>query len=289
MRTLYLQTLIFLGILFSGVDVSYAQPLVAGAESIETTVINSDLVFVAKLIRIGEVKQVNGREVYNTSIEIEKTLKQDVNQEEPYTKLQMEFPRSMSILKEWKDKSTRLLVAYDENDPDFTTVIELVPGKVEIFKADFTLLREPEDVIRAAEDALQRMPAAIKRVHTVLLYVPPEVVAKTKWGKYHGLRLNVPVDDQLEQRALRYIQSDNYMRRLEGVQALRYFQSEENIERVKALLEDATWSHFQHPQENDGVGVRYFGVRKEAYQTLKSWGEDVEKPVLKEEYREPLK
>ena len=288
MRTISLNLLIVACHFLSSPELADAQPLVAGAESIETTVINADLVFVAKVIKIRDSKQVDGREVFNTSIEIEKTLKQEVSNHEPYTKLQMSMPRSLAVLKDWQDRSARLLVAYDENQPDFTTVIELVPGKMEILKSDFTLLREPKDVIRAAEDALQRTPAAIKRMHTFRLWVPRKLIADTKWEQYHGLRLTVPVDKQLEQRAIRNLVSDNYQQREEAVRALRYFKTEENIERVKSKLGDAGWSYLRHPLNNNGVGVRLFGVRKEAYHTLKLWDVEVEEPVFQEEFQESI-
>jgi hypothetical protein len=40
-----------------------------------------------------------------------------------------------------------------------------------------------------------------------------------------------------------------------------------------------------HAEENKGVEVRTYGVRQEAYQTLKSWGVDVKKPTIREEIR----
>ena len=76
--------------------------------------------------------------------------------------------------------SSRLLVVYEEYAPYATTVIELVPGKMEVLTADFTLLREPETVIRATKEALRRMSPAVKRIHTFGLHVPRELIAKTQ-------------------------------------------------------------------------------------------------------------
>jgi hypothetical protein len=80
--------------------------------------------------------------------------------------------------------------------------------------------------------------------------------------------------------------SEDYQRRCEGARALRYFHSDENIARAKALLEDVGYSVLRQAEHNDGVEVRVFGVRGAAYETLKYWGIDVEKPVMKQAVRE---
>ena len=283
MRAACLNSFLVVGALLSGTEPLTAQPLIAHARSIESVVVNSDLVFVARIVTIGDAERVDGQEVHNTTIAIERTLKQDLFTDEPYRKLQMHIPRSGPVLTDWQERSSRLLVAYDADAPYATTVIELVPGNMEIFRADLTLLCEPEEVVRAAEDVLGRMPRGIRRIHTFGLQVPHERITGTEWGKFHGLVLNVPVDEQLKRRALRQIRSEHYHLREEGVRALRYFQSDENVERIKSLLDDPGWGYLYHAQENDGVEVRIYGVRQEAYRTLKSWGVTVEKPTIRED------
>lgn len=71
----------------------------------------------------------------------------------------------------------------------------------------------------------------------------------------------------------------------ESVRALRYVQSDENVARLKSLLNDPGWGYLQHPSENHGIGVRDYVVRKTAFGTLKSWGVKVEQPVIREEVR----
>ena len=95
--------------------------------------------------------------------------------------------------------------------------------------------------------------------------------------------LKVPVDERLEARGHEFIKSDQYMRWGEGARALRYFKSDENIARLKGLLDDPGWSYLHHPDQNDGLEVRLYGVRDDAFQTLKSWEVDVPKPVIREE------
>ena len=156
---------------------------------------------------------------------------------EPYRRLRVHVPHPASVLADWKKRSCRLLVAYDEYAPKATTVIELVKGRLEVLTADITLLRDPEAVIKAARETARRMPAGVKRIHTFRLQVAREIVAGTKWEQYYDtgghLMLSVPVDKQLEQRAHDYIRSESGEKRGEGVRALLYFKSDENIGLVR--------------------------------------------------------
>ncbi len=283
MRTACLTSLVAYGVVWAAAETAQAQPLFAHAESIESTVVNADLVVIAKLVKLGDVRQVEGREVGAATIAIEQTLKSDRTTDEPYEKLQIPIPRDTAVLTDWIERSSRLLVVYDDYAPDATTVIELVPGKMEVLTAEFTLLRDPEAVIGAAEEALRRMSPRVKRLHTFGVRVPLDLVKKTQWDKYHGLVLDVPVDDRLEKRAIEYVQSESYLEREEAARALRYFKSDENIARLEPLLADPGWAYLHHPRENKGVEVRLYGVRQEAYKTLKSWGVDVEEPLIREE------
>jgi hypothetical protein len=283
MRSASLTSVIAIGVFLAAVEPTSAQPLFAHAESIESTVVNADLVFIAKLVKLGDATQVDGLEVHAATIAIERTLKQEIYNDESYELLQVRIARSAAVLTDWIERSCRLLVLLKDDAPYANTVIELVPGKMEVLKADFTLLREPEEVIRAAAESLRRMSPAVKRVHTFALRVPLNHVAKTRWAEYHGLTLDVPVDEQLEKRAVEYLRSENYLEREQAVRALRYFKSDENISQVEAMLNDPGWAYLHHPQENNGIEVRLYGVRDAAYKTLKSWGMDVDKPMIREE------
>lgn len=155
--------------------------------------------------------------------------------------------------------------------------------------ADVRVLHDPEVVIKAARAAVQRLPANVKRVHTFALTVPREVVADTRWVEYYDtggyLSLVVPVDDQLEQRALADVRSDNPIRRAEGTRTLANFKTDENLAIVRSLLGDADFSF----HTTDGLSVeRYYPVRHAAWQTLRACGVHVEQPVCREEVNENL-
>jgi hypothetical protein len=133
---------------------------------------------------------------------------------------------------------------------------------------------------------VRRTPAGVRRIHTFGLKVPRELVGGTEWEKYYGtgghLVLSVPADGRLEKRAWDYLRSENFSTRAEGARALRYFKSDENVARVKPLLKDPGRYIREHAEEGKGSEAVYV-VRYAAYETLKAWGIDVEKPVLRED------
>jgi hypothetical protein len=267
----------------------HAQPLFGSVESIESTVANADLVLVGKIVEVGP-EQKDSSKGHEVVLAVEQTLKQDIFQTEPFRRLRLVVHLPKSVLAKWKDRSTRLLMIVTTELPaDSTTVIDLTPDSLQVLTADFRLLRDPKAVIEAARETVRRMPVAVKRIHTFGLVVPREVVVGTEWEKYYktggSLGVSVPVDARLEKWACDAIRSATYGRREEGVRALRYFKSKENVARVKGLLNDPGWAYLKHPQENNGIEVRVYGVRQEAYRTLKSWGIDVEKPTIREELR----
>ncbi len=261
---------------------AYAQPLIDGTQSIETTVINADYVFIAKLVDFRPKKEGSDRYAYEGNISIEETLKCELFRDEPYRGLNVDLPYRDSVLLGWKERSSRLLVALTSYHGEQNVVIELAPEKLEVLTEDVKLLREPEAVIQAARAAVNRLPANVKRVHTFELIVPREVVAETSWNASYRtggyLRLSVPVDQYLEKRAQDYIRSDDPQRRSEGAKALVYFKSDKNLALITPLLDDP---HFDlYPAAIAGrAGERYYAVRHAAFQTLKEWGIDVQKPV----------
>jgi len=224
--------------------------------------------------------------VHEATIDVEETLKQELFNIEPYKKLRIEIPAPESVLADWKKRSCRLLVAHDNDAPNATKVIELTEDKLQVWKSDLTLLRKPDSVIKAAKESVKRMPAGVKRIHTFGLKAPRELVAETQWEKYYRtgghLNVSVPADTQLEKRAQNYLSSKDDSQRAEGARALRYFKSDDNIARVKKLLNDPARALRHRGQESEGMEAIYF-VRYDAYETLKAWQVEVTKPVLRED------
>lgn len=284
MCTAWSKSFIVIGVSLIATVQGFAQPLSPQTESIESLVANADLVFIATLEKFGDGDRATGREVHQATIVIEETLKKDLFNEY-HDRLSIYIPAPASVLADWQERSCRLLVAHRSDEPKETTVMELAKGKLEVMRDDMTLLRNPDDVIKAAREAVRRMPLGVKRVHTFRLSVPRELVGGTTWEPYYGtgghLRLVVPVDMHLEKRAQDYLRSENYMKRAEGVRALRYFKSDANIARVKALLTDP--GHVIRQADKGEGQEAFYVVRYEAYETLKAWRIDVKEPVIHED------
>jgi hypothetical protein len=166
-------------------------------------------------------------------------LKCEHFREEPYTRLNVDLPYRESELLGWKERSSRLLIAWTSYHGEQNVAIELAPPTLEVMTAEVKLLRDPEAAIQAARAAVKRLPTNIKRVHTFELTVPREVVAKTRWdisyqtGGY--LSLSVPVDLDLEKRAQGYIRSQDPQRRSEGAKAL-YISNQSKTSRSSILF-----------------------------------------------------
>jgi len=287
MRVTASNCLLVFGVLLICSAQAYAQPLFDATQSIETTVINSDYVFIAKLVDFRPKKEGRDRYLHEGNISIEETLKCEHFRDEPYSGLNVDLPYRESVLQDWKQRSSRLLVALTSFDGEQNVVIELAPETLEVMTAEVKLLRDPEAVIRAARAAVKRLPANVKRVHTFDLTVPRDVLAGTRWdvsyqtGGY--LRLSVPADQHLEKRAQDYIRSDDPQRRSEGAKALVYSKSDKNIALIKPLLDDSHFSFYS--RDGSTAGERSYPVRHAAYETLKEWGVDVKKPVYLETVR----
>jgi hypothetical protein len=265
-----------------------AQPYIHGVDSIECTVANADLIFIGRIVDFDGKEPVDDRLGRKATIAIEDTLKLDVRNE-PYPRLELHLPFKGAVLADWKKRSCRLLIAHDNLVPKANRVLDLTPETLEVLTANFKLLRDPDQVIEAAKRALRRTPAGVKRVHTFSLTVSPELAMGTKWAHHHKhgnlVLLRVPVNKNLEKKALKFIDSDDYSQRYVGVKALWYFNSEKNIAHLKMLLDDPGYTRTFLPVGGDDKGkeTRDYGVRFEAYRTLRSWGVVLEKPLLREE------
>jgi hypothetical protein len=252
-----------------------AQPLFHGAESIECTVANARAVVVGVIVKV-----LDGPESIAVTIAVEETLK---GEHRDRVKVQLPgpapiHPRTMPAL--------RVLAALRADVATEGRVIDLSGRGPEVFAADFTVLKEPADVLRAARGAIRRMPG-VRRIETFPLRVPARVTAGTRWEQSHGkgvsLILEVPVDEHLEEWALRSILSRSGLERDEGARALRFFRSEANVARVRSLLADPTWAHGMRAEDNMGQELRVYLVREAAYRTLTYWGVKADEPVTREE------
>jgi hypothetical protein len=260
-----------------------AQPIFRTVASIECMVLDADAVVIGKIVDV-EPEQVGKPGECCSTVSVEETLK-GKHQE----RLRIRLRRPATEPAAWKEQSARLLLVLAQGEPPTATqVIVLRAEDLGYLTADFTVLRKPEDVIRLARETA-RLPAERRSVERFHLIVPNETAAATRWkGDFTGhLSLTVPVDDRLQKRAQEYAKSDDYTRREEGIRILRFFKSEENIARVRVLLNDPGWAVSKRAEDNEGVEVRYYGIRQEAYDTLTGWGVTAKQPVVREERYRP--
>ena len=140
--------------------------------------------------------------------------------------------------KDWMERSSQLLIMYNESNPHHPTVIELTPRTADVFTADFRLLRKPKQIIQAAKDAIERTPSNVLRLRTVRLMAPRDLCKGTRWEDSAGLMLEVPADAQLEKWAIGLLREKSPSMRRQAAEVLRYFKSERNIKLVAELASD---------------------------------------------------
>ncbi|WP_372897461.1 hypothetical protein [Stieleria sp.] len=260
-------------------DHATAQPLVYTAESLESWIINADRVWIARIVRVRDEPIPGGSEKPGITIAVEETLKYPIF-EQRHEKMGLFVEHPTARFKDVEERSSRLLIAHSDHHQFSPKLIELTPGKVEVLRADFTILRTPEAVLQAAREIIGRVPPNVRQLHTVCLTIPPDVPFDSKRGP-HG-QLIVPVDEPLETLAIGWLDSENYSSRSKAAEVLRYFKSEANIDRLRGLLQDTGYSE---QLADDRTRTKYYGVRDQAYQTLKAWGINVERPVIIESNR----
>lgn len=165
-----------------------------------------------------------------------------------------------------------------------------------IFGIDLRLLETRDEILKATREAVAKGGNG-KPIRPHRVYLPGSIAQRT--GRRGDANiLVVPIDERLESLAMHLIRSPaqflpdgdtshhdalrqkgganeatKYLLRQEGVKALKYFKSDGNIAVLKSLLADSS----------SGIrdGEEVYGVREVAYQTLRSWDCDIDKPVLK--------
>jgi hypothetical protein len=262
------------------VPLAVAQPIIAGTNAIETTVINADYVFVAKIIDFRAPQPGDDRGQMEAIIEIQETIKAEQFRDEPYDKLNINLPHRAEQIQAWKIGAHPMLIALTSFQDEQNTAIELDPESLEVMTADLQLLRDPEAVLQAARAAVHRLPANVRRVHTFRIIAPKELAALTRWSEYYHLEVTVPVDEHLEKWAQNIVRMGEKSQRQKALQALAYFRSDVNIALVQPFLQDPDFSF----HSSDGqTGERFYFNRHAAYQTLRAWGVKTERPKFHEQ------
>ena len=219
-----------------------AQPIIIHRQSIDSTVATFQQVFVGRIVEIGTPTTDRKR----VSMQPVVFAVEEVLRGERTTRIALpDFTYPMATLAGWQSHSNRLLIAVSHGAPSVSVVIDLDADSLEVWSADFVLMKNAADVIQAAKDEIRRTPTGSARSPDVQISAP---------NGDPFLLLTIPADERLEKRAHAVLRGEHGWSREEAVEALKYFKSEENIRLLKSLLGDSD-----------------IEVRQRAYKVLTGW------------------
>lgn len=279
MNPIYWKTFVVIAIVIPAASVVHAQPVFESKPSIEGIVLNADTVVLGTFVEF-----TVGEKFHDATIAVEETLR---GRHHKQLRVRLFANRWLiglptcvtSELADLKGESHRLLVATDGQPRIVRGLVELSSKELDVYTADLTALRTPEEVLLAARETIRRTPG-VTRVETFLLALPMEGGYFHRGGRIH---ISVPVDEALEKRAQEYVAASARWKRMDGLRALRYFKSDENVARAKTLLDDPE----RVMLEEDGVKVWYYPLRACASETLTYWGIAVDESVFRKKIQDP--
>ncbi|HTB14023.1 MAG TPA: hypothetical protein VK752_20765 [Bryobacteraceae bacterium] len=253
-----------------------AQPGPSYVPCLDTMAINSAEVFVVRIADFctpAHCSQEN-----NVIVKVEEHLKGD-----PGDRFQFRIDAPVATLNDWKDRGSRLLI-FDHLGSDRSwgnlkvKTIDLSARDLKILTADMSVLVDPEEILRAAKEAIGRH----RNVYGMVSFsksIPAAIAGQL--GANVWPKTTVPADSELERWALSALDSKVDSERSEAAEAMGYFPSEANAARLRPLIDDPALS-------NNGYGnVNIYFVRQSAYRSLVRMGVSVPKPVLQTESGKP--
>jgi hypothetical protein len=249
--------------------------------TLDVSIIEARQVVIAIVIEVPP--QQERYDLTKATIEVRETIKGP-----SATRLTVMLQANPPTVQAWKKSGARLLVMIRLNDAEKRSeVVDLSSKDLAVMTADLELARRPEEVIRAAKEAVgaPSMPAA----KTFALRVPDAALKGTRFERYGWgdfVEFYVPIDDRLQRKALILIESPNLMDRLIGAHALMHFKSASNIARLRTLLADAGWEYWRWAKNYHIIQYKQYPVRQAAYEILRKFGAAVVRPVVREPERE---
>jgi hypothetical protein len=260
------------------------QPLYTHVESLDWMAAKAEVVVRARVTEFIPEPKPGRDHRFVLTLGVEETLK---GKHENPRRADIEI--EAETLRHWKDDKAELLLFLPL--VGWSRGVVALEGKErpEIFTSGYKLLRNREEVLRKAKEAVGRA-AGLKSVQSHSLMLPAELVRGTQWFSYYetsgAIDLVVPVDERLEKQALDWIKPGDggdvrhtRIRREQSIQALAYFKSESNINVLRALLNDPDTETGER-KNGRGETERYtlYPIREEAQQVLTKWGVKVSKP-----------
>jgi len=177
-------------------------------------------------------------------------------------------------IKDNKDlPDTKLVLRHGPNDQCAVLLGKTDQRSMDVFTRDYGELTDPAAILKHVEAYAKTIPADWKKKH-VIVDLHPETPAYKKLYAGSSVSFTLPADAILESQGRRWCKSENVNERSHGVRALSAFKTEENIKILKGLLADPAYS--------TGSGMRSYYIRAQAYEVLREFGVNVERPVLLE-------
>jgi hypothetical protein len=192
-----------------------AQPGPTYVPCLDTMALNSPIVFTGEIVEI--CGSVRCAATNNVVVRVDQHLKGDVS-----GTTQAAIDVSAPMLAEWKARGSRLLIFEDLPaaiglNAVTGIAIDLSDPQLEILTADMRILRYPEQVVQAAQDAIARHPG-VYRISVFARRVPTEPARVLGYDLEHVI--NVPVDADLERWATETLDTQAPPDRAEAVRAL---------------------------------------------------------------------
>jgi hypothetical protein len=281
---------------------------IAFGESIEWVIADSDRVLSGTVVRVDQVPGKDGKAYEVATVRVSRTLKGQPAAEVKFLLRNYRGP----VAKQWRAMKLPMLffvVARERaNEPGFPPGVEWVLrddhndhcavllGKsnerwtftIPVLTRDFDVLTDPDAILKRVETAVRAQPGGPKR-KPHKLGVPPDTAVYNKLWARSAVYLTVPVDRELEALGRRWCRSPSFSTRIDGAKILGHFKNEENIKRLKALLNDPDYSTEEAARTVPGqrelvllYRKRLYEVRRIAYETLRRFGVEVRRPVLEE-------
>jgi hypothetical protein len=248
--------------------------------SIDLRVIRADRAMVGT---VADFKETGKRDTRLVTFDVGEALK-------GITSRQLTGPVNVSArdLTRWKKQKHRILVADVPGETSMEIIDLNEPGFAAV-SSELKILRDPPSVIAAAREALALHPTNTS-IRSFNVPAPQTEAFKVVQNQhifpnvYWNGEIKVPVDINLEQRALAWARSRQVQERAAAARMLSFFKTEANETLLRTLLQDPGRTVKSEAQFNNAVEIGVYPVREAAFDVLtKDWKLSVAAPVVSDE------
>jgi len=292
---------------------------ITGAESIEWVLADSDLVVVGRITSVKTVPGSDKLEYPAATVSVTSTLKGEPADSVTFVLrnhdddgasdalLDQKYPR------QWMDEGIPLLFFLVKNDgkrvpfpaAEFAWVLREESGVnsavmlgasrhkstgcIRVYTRDYQILSEKEAILDHVKEAVRSQEKDPPHPHdSFKLFTPGDSPVSIKLHAGSAVFLMVPIDERLEAIGRTWCKPDSDVnKREDGAEILRHFKNETNIQLLKSLLNDPgegeEWGYGPVAGKTERQQLyhkKVYFVRQAAYDALREFGVNVDKPVL---------